>query len=63
MKLTKHAHACVELDKDGGRLVIDPGTLTPDAARVIAGTGSDMYSCITGGIGGLAAGRQTSGCV
>jgi L-ascorbate metabolism protein UlaG (beta-lactamase superfamily) len=36
MRLTKHAHACVELDKDAGRLVIDPGTLTPDAAQVIA---------------------------
>ncbi|MFI8207370.1 MBL fold metallo-hydrolase [Streptomyces sp. NPDC085937] len=36
MKLTKHAHACVALDKDGTRLVIDPGTLTPDAAEAVS---------------------------
>ncbi|WP_328929337.1 MBL fold metallo-hydrolase [Streptomyces sp. NBC_00190] len=35
MKLTKHAHACVTLEKDGTRLVIDPGTLTPDAAEAV----------------------------
>ena len=35
MKLTKHAHACVELEKDGIRLAIDPGALTPTAAQVI----------------------------
>ncbi|MDR6979052.1 L-ascorbate metabolism protein UlaG (beta-lactamase superfamily) [Streptomyces sp. 3330] len=36
MKLTKHAHACVTLEKDGTRLVIDPGTLTPDAAEAVS---------------------------
>ncbi|MEU8654346.1 MBL fold metallo-hydrolase [Streptomyces sp. NPDC048737] len=36
MKLTKHAHACVTLEKDGTRLVIDPGTFTPDAAQAVA---------------------------
>ncbi|MFG3280728.1 MBL fold metallo-hydrolase [Streptomyces sp. NPDC048111] len=36
MKLTKHAHACVTLEKDDTRLVIDPGTLTPDAAEAVA---------------------------
>ncbi|GAB4084848.1 MBL fold metallo-hydrolase [Myceligenerans cantabricum] len=36
MDLTKHAHACVSLDKDGGRLVVDPGAFTPDAAQVVA---------------------------
>ncbi|WP_369215707.1 MBL fold metallo-hydrolase [Streptomyces flavofungini] len=36
MKLTKHAHACVSLEKDGDRLVIDPGTFTPDAAEAVA---------------------------
>ncbi|MEV6616706.1 MBL fold metallo-hydrolase [Streptomyces sp. NPDC051051] len=36
MKLTKHAHACVTLEKDGTRLVIDPGTFTPDAAAAVA---------------------------
>ena len=35
MKLTKHAHACVTVEKDGTRLVIDPGTFTPDAADAI----------------------------
>lgn len=38
MELTKHAHACVTLSKPGGHLVIDPGTLTADAAELIAGT-------------------------
>ncbi|MGA5434673.1 MBL fold metallo-hydrolase [Streptomyces cellulosae] len=36
MKLTKHAHACVSLEKDGTRLVVDPGTFTPDAAEAVA---------------------------
>ncbi|MGW2842360.1 MBL fold metallo-hydrolase [Streptomyces sp. NPDC001493] len=35
MKLTKHAHACVALEKDGTRVVIDPGTFTPDAAEAV----------------------------
>ncbi|RKE17766.1 MBL fold metallo-hydrolase [Streptomyces sp. TLI_171] len=36
MQLTKHAHACVTLAKDGGRLVIDPGVFTPDADQAVA---------------------------
>ncbi|MFJ3446539.1 MBL fold metallo-hydrolase [Streptomyces sp. NPDC086081] len=36
MQLTKHAHACVTVQKDGTRLVIDPGTFTPDAAEAVA---------------------------
>ena len=36
MQLTKHAHACVSLAKDDARLVLDPGTLTPDAAQAVA---------------------------
>ncbi|MER8010290.1 MBL fold metallo-hydrolase [Streptomyces sp. NPDC094149] len=36
MKLTKHAHACVTLEKDETRLVIDPGTFTPDATDAVA---------------------------
>lgn len=36
MKLTKQAHACVTLDKGLGRLVIDPGTFTPNAAGLAA---------------------------
>ncbi|MGY5309543.1 MBL fold metallo-hydrolase [Nocardia gipuzkoensis] len=36
MQLIKHAHACVSLVGDGGRIVVDPGTFTPDAAAVVA---------------------------
>ena len=32
MNLTKYGHACVALSEDGRRLVIDPGTLTPEDA-------------------------------
>ncbi|GIF11145.1 MBL fold metallo-hydrolase [Actinoplanes teichomyceticus] len=32
MELTKHGHACVTLERDGRRLVIDPGGLTPEDA-------------------------------
>ncbi|MEV4561710.1 MBL fold metallo-hydrolase [Kitasatospora sp. NPDC049285] len=35
MKLTKHAHACVTLEKGDTRLVIDPGVFTPDAAEAV----------------------------
>jgi L-ascorbate metabolism protein UlaG (beta-lactamase superfamily) len=37
MKLTKHEHACVVLEKDGASIVIDPGSFSPDAAQIIAG--------------------------
>lgn len=36
MKLTKHAHACVTVAKEDARIVIDPGTFTPDAAQEVA---------------------------
>lgn len=36
MRLTKHAHACVALLGDGGSIVIDPGSVTPNAAEVVA---------------------------
>ncbi|MFI6559115.1 MBL fold metallo-hydrolase [Streptomyces sp. NPDC050534] len=36
MELTKHAHACVTIEKDDTRLVIDPGTFTPDAAEAVS---------------------------
>ncbi len=36
MKLTKHEHACVLLEKDGGSIVIDPGSFSSDAAEIIA---------------------------
>lgn len=38
MELTKHAHACVTIAKNGGHLLIDPGTVTPNAAELVAGT-------------------------
>lgn len=36
MQLTKYAHACVSLAKDNARIVIDPGTFTPDAAEAVS---------------------------
>ncbi|MDN4482440.1 MBL fold metallo-hydrolase [Demequina lignilytica] len=38
MRLTKHAHACVEIDAGDGHLLIDPGGFTPDADELIART-------------------------
>ena len=37
MKLTKHEHACVVVEKDGASFVIDPGSFSRDAAGVISG--------------------------
>jgi L-ascorbate metabolism protein UlaG (beta-lactamase superfamily) len=37
MKLTKHEHACVVLEKDGTSVVIDPGSFSSGAAEIIAG--------------------------
>ena len=36
MELTKHAHACVTFDKGDGRLLVDPGTFSPNAAELAA---------------------------
>jgi L-ascorbate metabolism protein UlaG (beta-lactamase superfamily) len=30
MRLTKYTHSCVRVDDDGGHLVIDPGSFSPD---------------------------------
>jgi L-ascorbate metabolism protein UlaG (beta-lactamase superfamily) len=38
MKLTKHEHACVVLEKDGASIVIDPGSFSAGAAGIIAGS-------------------------
>lgn len=35
MRLTKHTHACVTLEQDGGVLLLDPGTFTPAAAGLL----------------------------
>lgn len=37
MKLTKHEHACVVLEKNGAKIVIDPGSFSSGAAEIIAG--------------------------
>ena len=34
MELTKYGHACVTVEKDGRRIVLDPGELTPEDATV-----------------------------
>jgi L-ascorbate metabolism protein UlaG (beta-lactamase superfamily) len=36
MKLTKHEHACVVLEKDGATIVIDPGSFSSGAAGIVA---------------------------
>ena len=38
MRLIKHAHACVTLEKGDSHFVIDPGTFTPNVAELIANT-------------------------
>ena len=35
MKLTKHEHAFVVLEKDGAKIAIDPGSFSPGAAEII----------------------------
>ena len=44
MQLTKHTHACVTLDKEGSRLLIDPGTFTPNAAELAASAGTILIT-------------------
>jgi L-ascorbate metabolism protein UlaG (beta-lactamase superfamily) len=44
MELTKHTHACVTFDKGGSRLLVDPGTLTPNAAELAAGAGTILIT-------------------
>jgi L-ascorbate metabolism protein UlaG (beta-lactamase superfamily) len=36
MKLTKHEHSCVVLEKDGASIVIDPGSFSAGAAEIVA---------------------------
>ena len=36
--MIKHAHACVTLEKGESRILIDPGTFTPNAAELVANT-------------------------
>ncbi|MGW7578145.1 MBL fold metallo-hydrolase [Streptomyces sp. NPDC054765] len=44
MKLTKYAHACVALEKDGSRIVLDPGTFTPDAKDAVTGAAAVLIT-------------------
>jgi L-ascorbate metabolism protein UlaG (beta-lactamase superfamily) len=44
MELTKHNHACVTFDKGGSLLLLDPGTLTPNAAELAAGAGTILIT-------------------
>jgi L-ascorbate metabolism protein UlaG (beta-lactamase superfamily) len=44
MELTKHTHACITLDKEGSRLLLDPGTFTPNAAELAAGAGTILIT-------------------
>jgi L-ascorbate metabolism protein UlaG (beta-lactamase superfamily) len=38
MKLTKYEHACVVFEKEGASFVIDPGSFSPNAPQIVAGT-------------------------
>src|SRR5580692_1260161 len=44
MELTKYTHACVTLDKGGSRLLLDPGTFTPNAAELAADAGTILIT-------------------
>lgn len=44
MELTKHAHACVTLDKADGHLLVDPGTFSPNAAELVAGASTILIT-------------------
>jgi L-ascorbate metabolism protein UlaG (beta-lactamase superfamily) len=44
MELTKHAHACVTFDNEGGQLLVDPGTFSPNAAELVAGTNTILIT-------------------
>ncbi|MFE9687213.1 MBL fold metallo-hydrolase [Streptomyces sp. NPDC006285] len=44
MKLTKYTHACVALEKDGSRIVLDPGTFTPDAKAAVTGAAAVLIT-------------------
>jgi L-ascorbate metabolism protein UlaG (beta-lactamase superfamily) len=44
MQLTKHTHACVTLGKEGSRLLLDPGTFTPNAAELVASAGTILIT-------------------
>ncbi|MFI7189176.1 MBL fold metallo-hydrolase [Nocardia nova] len=44
MQLTKYAHACVALEKGGSRIVLDPGTFTPEAKAAVTGAAAVLIT-------------------
>jgi L-ascorbate metabolism protein UlaG (beta-lactamase superfamily) len=44
MKLIKHEHACVVLEKDGGSIVIDPGGFSAGAGDIIGGASAILIT-------------------
>ncbi|MFD9701832.1 MBL fold metallo-hydrolase [Lentzea sp. NPDC059081] len=44
MKLTKFAHACVTLEKEGAKITLDPGTLTPGAKDAVHGSAAVLIT-------------------
>lgn len=44
MILTKYVHACVVLEKDGERLLIDPGAYTPNSAELVAAASAVLFT-------------------
>lgn len=44
MELTKRVHACVTLEKDGVRIVIDPGTFDEHAADLVEGAAAVLVT-------------------
>jgi hypothetical protein len=44
MKLTKYAHACVALEKNGSRILLDPGTFTPEAKDALTGAAAVLIT-------------------
>lgn len=44
MKLTKHEHACVVLEKDGESIVIDPGSFSSGAGDIIGGASAILIT-------------------
>ena len=44
MKLTKFAHACVTLEKDGAKIALDPGALTPGAKDAVSGAAAVLIT-------------------
>ena len=42
--MTKHAHACVTLDKSASHILIDPGAFTPNAAELVLETGTILIT-------------------